>query len=195
MGNRGLNGDGYEGRFGVFDRLKALIEELSEGSEGDVKIDDVLAALDEVLKGPAQPSPSLVDQVAGQSQDAAAQDDAAAERAESTPDATESDGVALKDNEIFADPELAAMFVETTAEAVDELNNGPLGLEKKPRDAELRTTVFRCAHNIKGASGAGATTLPEVRATSYDDVPKESLPLAEHALKAHLARLNITLTG
>ena len=158
MGKRSLTVESFEVLFGVFDRLKALIEELSEGSEGDVKIDDVLAALDEVLKGPAQPSPSLVDQVAGQSQDVAAQDDAAAERAESTPDATESDGVALKDNEIFADPELAAMFVETTAEAVDELNNGLLALEKNPSDAELLNTVFRCAHNIKGASGAAGLT-------------------------------------
>ena len=158
MGKRSLTVESFEVLFGVFDRLKALIEELSEGSEGDVKIDDVLAALDEVLNGPAQPSPSLEDQVAGQSQDAAAQDDAAAERAESTPDATESDGVALKDNEIFADPELAAMFVETTAEAVDELNNGLLALEKNPSDAELLNTVFRCAHNIKGASGAAGLT-------------------------------------
>ena len=48
---------------------------------------------------------------------------------------------------------------------------------------------------IKDAYDAGATTLPELLATSYDDVPKESFPLAEHALKAHLARLDITLTG
>ena len=158
MGKRSLTVESFEVLFGVFDRLKALIEELSEGSEGDVKIDDVLAALDEVLKSPAPPSPSQEDQVAGQSQDAAAQDDAAAERAESTPDATESGGVALKDNEIFADPELAAMFVETTGEAVDELNNGLLALEKNPSDAELLNTVFRCAHNIKGASGAAGLT-------------------------------------
>lgn len=158
MGKRSLTVESFEVLFGVFDRLKALIEELSEGSEGDVEIDDVLAALDEVLNGPAQPSPSQEDQVAGQSQDVAAQDHTAAERAESTPEATESGGVALKDNEVFADPELAAMFVETTGEAVDELNNGLLALEKNPSDAELLNTVFRCAHNIKGSSGAAGLT-------------------------------------
>lgn len=45
---------------------------------------------------------------------------------------------------------------------------------------------------IKDAYDAGNTTLADLLATAYDDAPKEALPIAEHALKAHLVRLGIT---
>lgn len=44
---------------------------------------------------------------------------------------------------------------------------------------------------IKDAYDAGNTTLADLLATAYDDAPKEALPIAEHALMAHLARLGI----
>jgi len=46
---------------------------------------------------------------------------------------------------------------------------------------------------IKDAYEAGATSLDALLAKAYDDVPDEALPLAEHALKAHLTRLGLTL--
>ena len=45
---------------------------------------------------------------------------------------------------------------------------------------------------IKDAYDAGNTTIADLLATAYDDAPKEALPIAEHALKAHLAKLDIT---
>ena len=46
---------------------------------------------------------------------------------------------------------------------------------------------------IKDAYEAGAASLDALLAKAYDDVPNEALPLAEHALKAHLTRLGVTL--
>ena len=57
-------------------------------------------------------------------------------------------------NEVLDDPELSALFVETTLEALDELTQGLLALEKSPDDADLINSLFRAAHNIKGAAGA-----------------------------------------
>lgn len=48
---------------------------------------------------------------------------------------------------------------------------------------------------IKDAYERGAATLPDLLAKAYDDVPKEALPLAEHALKSHLTRLGIEAKG
>ena len=55
---------------------------------------------------------------------------------------------------MLADPELVTIFLETTSEALDEMNQGLLALEQNPGDGELLNRIFRCAHNIKGASGA-----------------------------------------
>ena len=46
---------------------------------------------------------------------------------------------------------------------------------------------------IKEKYDAGAHTTADLLAASYDDAPKEAWPLAEHAMKAHLTRLGITL--
>lgn len=54
----------------------------------------------------------------------------------------------------FDDPELIGIFVETTAEAIDELNQSLLRLEEQPDDVDLLNELFRHAHNIKGATGA-----------------------------------------
>lgn len=47
---------------------------------------------------------------------------------------------------------------------------------------------------IHNAYDQGSKTLKELLATAYDDAPVEALPLAEHALQAHLARLGIELS-
>ena len=46
---------------------------------------------------------------------------------------------------------------------------------------------------IKDAYDSGATTLVDLLATAYDDAPKEAMPIAEHALRAHLTRLGINI--
>ena len=67
-------------------------------------------------------------------------------------------GDALVQSEVFQDPELASLFIETVSESLEELNQGLLGLENQPDDNELLNQIFRSAHNIKGASGAAGLT-------------------------------------
>jgi glyoxylase-like metal-dependent hydrolase (beta-lactamase superfamily II)/8-oxo-dGTP pyrophosphatase MutT (NUDIX family) len=46
---------------------------------------------------------------------------------------------------------------------------------------------------IKEKYDGGAVTLKDLLAQSYDDAPAASMPIAEHALKAHLTRLGIAV--
>lgn len=48
---------------------------------------------------------------------------------------------------------------------------------------------------IKDVLAQGSTALKDLLSRAYDDVPEHVLPLAEHALKAHLARLGVDATG
>ncbi len=90
--------------------------------------------------------------------------------------------------EVLADPELAAVFIETMVEAIDELNQGLLGLEENPADAELLNKVFRCAHNIKGASGAaglkGMNRLTHEMETVFDQLRSGRLSLNDELMNA-----------
>ena len=45
---------------------------------------------------------------------------------------------------------------------------------------------------IKAVYDSGVRSLGELLTKSYDDVPEDVLPLAEHSLKAHLTRLGVT---
>ena len=46
-------------------------------------------------------------------------------------------------------------------------------------------------NKIREKYEAGATSLKDLLAAAYDDAPAAAMPIAEHALKAHLARLGI----
>lgn len=144
MGKRDLSSDSFETLFQVFDRLKALVAELSDTSSEPVEIDDILASLHTVLDSQPQ-----VDAPAD-----AQQGTPPPQTTSENPDPQE----APVANEILDDPELTALFVETTSEAIDELNQGLVGLEEDPTNSELLNRVFRSAHNIKGASAAAALT-------------------------------------
>jgi len=164
MGKRALSADSFEALFSVFDRLKALVSELSDGAEGDVEIADVLEALDAILDAPAgvdaTDKPAVEAECAGDSGVATSEavGDAVGAVAASGTSFVSADAESLAQGEVFSDPELAAIFVETTVESLDELSHGLLQLEESPADAELLNTIFRCAHNIKGASGAAGLT-------------------------------------
>lgn len=56
------------------------------------------------------------------------------------------------------EPQLLQLFVESTAETLELLGQHLLGLEQRPQDSDAINEVFRCAHNIKGASGAVQAT-------------------------------------
>ena len=150
MRKRDLSAESFEVLFQVFDRLKALVHELSEptGAGADVEIGDILAALDRILGSPAfaapaaKPAPTKVAEPRVENP------------APPPPVTPQPSAAGAVQSEVLADPELAAVFVEATVEAVDEMTQGLLGLENDPTNAALLNTVFRCAHNVKGASGA-----------------------------------------
>lgn len=50
MRKRDLSGESFETLFQVFDRLKALVQELSDESARPVQIEDILSALDHLLE-------------------------------------------------------------------------------------------------------------------------------------------------
>ncbi len=167
MGKRDLTTDSFETLFQVFDRLKALVQELTGESGEVVEIDDVLAALDAVLASDSKSesaAPSADDAVAADDTSQVSNtepdpaEDATPAVASATPAATTDPSSPRPHSEVLDDPELASLFVEATTEAIDELNQGLLGLEENPTDVELMNVVFRCAHNIKGASGAAGLT-------------------------------------
>ena len=145
MGQRDLTADSFETLFRVFDRLKDLVRELSDESTGPIEIDDLLEGLNAILNstrdGEADKTTASVDQGTGEGLPAG-------EALPEEPAAC----LGIDDKEILGDPEMAALFLETTSEAIDDLNQGLLGLEDNPADSDLLNTVFRNAHNIKGGS-------------------------------------------
>jgi glyoxylase-like metal-dependent hydrolase (beta-lactamase superfamily II)/8-oxo-dGTP pyrophosphatase MutT (NUDIX family) len=65
--------------------------------------------------------------------------------------------------------------------------------EKNPQEAIRKHLDHRLwrEEKIRTAYEGGATTLKELLAAAYDDASAAAMPIAEHALKAHLARLGI----
>ncbi len=178
MRKRDLTSRSFETLFRVFDRLKALVRELSDTNAPSVEIDDVLAALDELLNEAASAQPA-----AGTSATKAAPD--GREFVEASSSVT---------SEVFADPELAAAFVETTVEAIEELNEGLLGLERDAGNVDLLNKVFRCAHNIKGASGAAGLSnmnrLTHEMETVFDQLRNQRISLTEEMMNVVFATVD-----
>ena len=91
-------------------------------------------------------------------------------------------------NDVLDDPELSALFVETALEALDELTQGLLALEKSPDDADLINSLFRAAHNIKGAAGAAGlmvmSRLTHVMETVLDAMRGGSIRLDDELTNA-----------
>mgnify|MGYP002622990404 CR=1 FL=1 len=132
MKQRKLDATVIEALFQVFDRLRALVTELADPSTGPVSIEDALQLLSDILD-----------------------DD---KHAESEPDVAQPQTSSSKteapvESEVLNDPELANAFIETTLETLDELNQALLKLEDTPDDLDLINSVFRFAHNLKGAVG------------------------------------------
>lgn len=198
MGKRQLDPKSIETLFRVFDKLKELVQELSEPPAEPVTINDELAALDSILESPmagagsATPSkPVAAVSPAGASSDAdvTAAGVAVPAGVDETPTAvSENDSVSdsCGGNMVLDNPELAKLFVDTTLETLDELNETLLKLETSPNDAEQINCVFRCAHNIKGATGAaGCDTLYRLThsmETLLDLVRSKKLDLSEEMM-------------
>ncbi|MGB0714953.1 MAG: Hpt domain-containing protein [Phycisphaerae bacterium] len=168
LGKKSLYDHSIETLFTVFDRLKALISELSDPEGPEVEIADMVDELKRILAEGANPpatnnSPACQDSqepvttpVADtpSTSDAVVSGSAGDLPVGATADEVVDDSPCEVQSEVFQDPELASLFIETVSESLEELNQGLLGLENAPDDNELLNQIFRSAHNIKGASGA-----------------------------------------
>ncbi len=200
---RQLSSDSFETLFRVFDRLRCLIEELSDSSSPPVEIEDVLAELNTILNSSSPEVAETMTDAKREVADAESASDSDVSKPQNgdDPNAATSDigGVGTDDakaaqapaaigNELLSDPEMLAVFLESTNEALDELGQGLLRLEDSAGDTELLNTVFRCAHNIKGASGAvglfGMNRLTHEMETVFDLLRGKRIELADQLVNA-----------
>ena len=223
MGKRSLEARGIEALFAVFDRLRALVKELSEPPPEPVTIEDTLKLLEEILSSPAQAAtaapkpaaapvaqeevqpmpqsdPTPASPVAGATPAACdvpimtAEDILGEMEGSATPVATPSAPVVpatpIAGKLVLDDPQLIQLFVETTAETIDELNQGLLKLESAPGDREVINEIFRCAHNIKGATGAAGCQdlyrLTHCMETALDRLRNDQVSLDDALMSALL---------
>ncbi|MFQ5425221.1 MAG: Hpt domain-containing protein [Phycisphaerae bacterium] len=141
MGKRAFDPASIETLFRVFDTLRSLVQELAETPEQPVSIKEALKMLEDILNTPAE---------------ATGANPASGSKQTATPKATPAGGNSgmAPQLKILDDQELLQLFVDTTAEAIEDLNQGLMKLEDNPHDLDTINEVFRCAHNIKGATGA-----------------------------------------
>lgn len=205
--------DGVETLFSVIDRLKALIGELSAPPEEPVAIADSVAQLEAILNGdspmPAapqdQPMENAVDNLEANANSAATGDANTAAEAPTSATPNENAMPAVgTDSAVLENAELAQLFVESTLETIDELNNTLLKLEEAPDDLEAINDVFRCAHNIKGATGAaGCNALYQMThdvETVLDLVRNQEMKLTEELMQSVFSavdrvRADVSLIG
>ncbi|MFQ5489682.1 MAG: Hpt domain-containing protein [Phycisphaerae bacterium] len=148
MGKRVLNATAIETLFGVFDKLRALVEALSEAPAEPLTIADELETLQAILDSPSgHPSQA----------EPSAPSEPLPAPASNAPD---NGGCPALTNALVDDSDLMQRFVEASLETVEGLNEQLLKLENAPADSEILNEIFRHAHNLKGASGAvGCNTL------------------------------------
>ncbi|MBX3395208.1 MAG: chemotaxis protein CheA [Phycisphaerae bacterium] len=204
MAKRELDSVTIETLFGVFDTLKALIKELSDSGSVPVAIEVSLSRLDAILNSPVDSKPriasdALVDPEPQSASTSAARIgtvESAGKRAAptrstpvmaSTPAALPTEAISAG-SMVFENSELAQLFIETTLETLDELNERLLTLETSSGDLDAINDVFRCAHNIKGAAGAAGCMalyhLTHDMESVLDQVRKGALILDEPLMQA-----------
>ena len=199
MGKLALAPNGVEVLFNVIDRLKALIGELSNPPDQPVVIEDAIEQLEAILNGDVAMPPTDPE-----STGAELTDDSAAIETMDTPSSAEQAAAAVaevdyteaeraiapigEDSAVLENSELAQLFVESTLETIDELNNTLLKLEETPDDLAAINDVFRCAHNIKGAAGAaGCNALYRMThdvETVLDLVRNQEMKLSEELMQS-----------
>ncbi len=134
----------FEAGFRVYDILRGLVAAVADGTVVPPDIHAGLALLDRI--------DSDGDRVTAEGSDAAAEPPAEDSNATDAPFLPPSQGQPAFTG-VLDDPELAALFLETTGEALDELNQGLNRLEQVPDDRNTLDQIFRCARSLKGASG------------------------------------------
>ncbi len=178
MRKRLLDPTAIETLFTVFDNLRELVGELSQEGGEPVTISAAIAALEAILNTSPDAAPQEPDAAPEQSDALTQQDDDSespppeitsveieevVEPALSVEPAASDEqpgGVTESQKLLQEDPELAKLFVESTIETLEELNQGLLKLEETPADLDVLNEIFRCAHNVKGACGAAGLHSP-----------------------------------
>lgn len=91
---------------------------------------------------------------------------------------------------LLGDAELRKLFIESTREAVEELNGKLLQLEQAADDV-LLNEAFRVAHNLKGACGAAGlsdvTRLTHEMESRFDQLRNKQLSLSDGLMSAFFA--------
>ncbi len=185
MHQRDLDPTAIETLFKVFDNLRDLVAELTSETDEPVTIDEAITALEAILKTPTKAEQA-------ESPAAAAPPDPTATSAQpaAEPQSSPTDLPVADENQkiLQDDPELAKLFVESTIETLDDLNQGLLKLEESPENIEVLNEIFRCAHNVKGACGAagfpGPHQLTHDMETVLDRLRNEQLQIEDSLMNA-----------
>jgi len=209
MGKLALADDAVEILFKVIDRLKALISELTAPPDAPVEIADCVDALEAILRGEsktgaagsATPPTEVMDTVNADTLPQDVTPDADTAPIAQAPVVEEVPALG-PDAAVLDNADLAHLFVDSTIETLDELNAALLKLEETPNDSEAINDVFRCAHNIKGATGAAGCTalyrMTHEMETVLDLVRSHELELSGELMQAIFAaadrvRADVTL--
>ncbi|NOX58754.1 MAG: hypothetical protein GXP29_07850 [Planctomycetes bacterium] len=197
MGVAPLDPSKFETLFSVFDCLQRLIDELSGDASGDVEIESTLADLDRELeaceqskdgtstmanKTDSQPEqPPVSEQPTDSELAPEPQPSAVQEESSPAPEAAAS-------MQVLNDPELRTLFIDSTLESVDLLNESLLKFEQGSGEIELIQEVFRMAHNIKGACGAvgldDAYKFTHSMESVLDQVRSETIQMTDSLMSA-----------
>lgn len=199
MGKLALADQAVETLFKVIDRLKALISELTNPPDAPVEIEDCVADLEAILRGESGDAPAptqaevevatTVEADESPRSDAVTIDESADSKEIEKPQ--EVVPALGPDAAVLDNSDLAHLFVDSTLETLDELNAALLKLEETPGDIEAINDVFRCAHNIKGATGAAGCTalyrMTHEMETVLDLVRSHELELSPELMQAIFA--------
>ncbi|GJM26006.1 MAG: chemotaxis protein CheA [Phycisphaerae bacterium] len=185
LGKASLDPSKFETLFSVFDCLQRLINELSENSIGGVEIAPTLAMLDQELQGSeqGQKDATTMGLENNQPKESDGIQDQPVESIESTVSDESSESA-----KVLADDDLRNLFIESTMESIDHLNESLLKMEQGSGELELIQEVFRMAHNIKGACGAvgldDAYRFTHGMESVLDQVRNDSIELTDNLMSA-----------
>ncbi|MCH8963824.1 MAG: chemotaxis protein CheA [Planctomycetes bacterium] len=151
MGKRSLDSRALESLLTAQGVIQEQVEELKSptGAEIDVTeaMEQLQAILDATGSAAAEEAPS----------DSSAQIDTSDGEVCEDPTAQLDSATQIVPASVLDDPELRAIFIQSTEEDVEELSQVLLKIEEAV-DEEITTVAFRIAHTIKGSCGAAGLT-------------------------------------
>lgn len=180
MGKRDLDLKSIEALLTSQAVIQDQVEELKDPSDKEIDVTDAMNSLQAILDS----ADNVADDSAASDGDASASPSDSAEPAgETAPDAS-----AVPET-VLDDPELKAIFLQTTEDDIEDLNQNLLKLEESA-EQDLLTETFRIAHTIKSACGAAglsdAHDLTHRLETRFDQLLSGSLSLSDSLMATFL---------